>query len=201
MDKIAKDVGDIQSRLLDHRPVINAEIRYFVREFEEKRGYRESRLLENINKSVLEANEQMPPANSEDMNQQLSEVIKRLAAAHHMAERVQQRELEAQQGTQLKANMEQLKEDWAEFLKEQQRLKEEVDEEHARAVGQLSAKYSEKKKELAKFTLWSADNNVKMWRNKCALCEQSQSQTAALHTPDKTTDSAWWSWLLETKEH
>lgn len=49
--------------------------------------------------------------------------------------------------------MEQLKEDWAEFLKEQQRLKEEVDEEHARAVGQLSAKYNEKKKELAKFTL------------------------------------------------
>lgn len=57
------------------------------------------------------------------------------------------------QGTQLKANMEQLKEDWAEFLKEQQRLKEEVDEEHARAVGQLSTKYNEKKKELAKFTL------------------------------------------------
>lgn len=57
------------------------------------------------------------------------------------------------QGTQLKANMEQLKEDWAEFLKEQQRLQEEVDEEHARAVGQLSAKYAEKKKELAKFTL------------------------------------------------
>lgn len=49
--------------------------------------------------------------------------------------------------------MEQLKEDWAEFLKEQQRLKEEVDEEHARAVGQLSTKYNEKKKELAKFTL------------------------------------------------
>lgn len=30
----AADVGDIQSRLLDHRPIINAEIRYFVREFE-----------------------------------------------------------------------------------------------------------------------------------------------------------------------
>lgn len=153
MDKIAKDVGDIQSRLLDHRPVINAEIRYFMREFEEKRGYRESRLLENINKSVLETNEQMPPANFEDMKHQLSDINKRLDAANHMAERVQQRELEAQQGTQLKANMEQLKEDWAEFLKEQQRLKEEVDEQHARAVGQLSTKYNEKKKELAKFTL------------------------------------------------
>lgn len=31
---VPADVGDIQSRLLDHRPVINAEIRYFVREFE-----------------------------------------------------------------------------------------------------------------------------------------------------------------------
>lgn len=28
------DVGDIQSRLIDHRPVIQGEIRYFVREFE-----------------------------------------------------------------------------------------------------------------------------------------------------------------------
>uniref|UniRef100_A0A3Q2FCI9 Biogenesis of lysosome-related organelles complex 1 subunit 5 n=1 Tax=Cyprinodon variegatus TaxID=28743 RepID=A0A3Q2FCI9_CYPVA len=40
MEKIAKDVNDIQSRLLDHRPVITAEIRFFVREFEEKRGLR-----------------------------------------------------------------------------------------------------------------------------------------------------------------
>lgn len=38
------DVGDIQSRLLDHRPVVNAEIRYFVKEFEvlkEKKKLRE----------------------------------------------------------------------------------------------------------------------------------------------------------------
>lgn len=158
MDKIAKDVGDVQSRLLDHRPVINAEIRYFVREFEEKRGHRESRLLENINKTVLETNEQMLPSNVESINQQLSDVFKRLEAANHMTERVQQRELEAQQSTQLQANMEQMKEEWAEFLKEQQRLKEEVDVEHAKAVGQLSTQYSEKKKDLAKHSaIWSAD--------------------------------------------
>lgn len=152
MDKIIKDVGDIQSRLLDHRPVINAEIRYFVREFEEKRGHRESRLLENLNKMVVETNEQMVPSNLDDMKQQLSDVIKRLEAANHMAHRVQQRELETHQSNQLQANMDCLKEDWAEFLKEQQRLKEEVDEEHAKAVGQLSAQYSEKKKELDKLS-------------------------------------------------
>ncbi|XP_042366280.1 biogenesis of lysosome-related organelles complex 1 subunit 5 [Plectropomus leopardus] len=149
MDKITKDVGDIQSRLFDHRPVINAEIHYFVREFEEKRGHRESRLLENLNKMVPEANEQMLPTDLEGM---LSDVVKRLEAANHMAERVQQRELEAQQSTQLQGNMERLKDEWADFLKEQQRLKEEVDEEHAKAVGQLSTQYSEKKKDLAKFS-------------------------------------------------
>ncbi|XP_059182974.1 biogenesis of lysosome-related organelles complex 1 subunit 5 [Centropristis striata] len=149
MEKIAKDVGDIQSRLLDHRPVINAEVRYFVREFEEKRGHRESRLLENLNKMVPETNEQMLPT---DLQGMLSDVVTRLEAANHMADRVQQRELEAQQSTQLQANMEHLKDDWAEFLKEQQRLKEEVDEEHAKAVGQLSTRYSEKKKDLTKFS-------------------------------------------------
>lgn len=55
------------------------------------------------------------------------------------------------QSTQLQGNMERLKEEWAEFLKEQQRLKEEVDEEHAKTVGQLSTQYSEKKKDLTKF--------------------------------------------------
>lgn len=151
MEKIAQDVGDIQSRLLDHRPVINAEIRYFVKEFEEKRGHRESRLLENINKMVLETNEQLQVIDFEAMAQQLTDVKMRLEAANHMTERVQQRELEAQQSTQLQANMERLKEERAEFLREQQRLKEEIDEEHDKAVGELSTKYCEMQKELTKY--------------------------------------------------
>ncbi|XP_071341625.1 biogenesis of lysosome-related organelles complex 1 subunit 5 [Trachinotus anak] len=153
MDKIAKDVGDIQSRLLHHRPIINAEIRFFVREFEEKRGHRESRLLENLNKMVVEANEQVLPTNLEDLNQGvMSNIIKRLEAANHMADRVHQREVEAQQSAQLQTNMEHLKDEWTDFLKEQQRLKEEVDEEHDKAVGRLSTHYSEMKMDLTKFS-------------------------------------------------
>lgn len=56
------------------------------------------------------------------------------------------------QSTQLQANMERLKDEWAEFLKEQQRLKEEVDEEHAKAIGQVSTQYSEMKKDLTKLS-------------------------------------------------
>lgn len=54
------------------------------------------------------------------------------------------------QSTQLQENMDRLKDEWTEFLKEQQRLKEEADEEHNKAVEQLKAKYSEMEKELAK---------------------------------------------------
>lgn len=152
MDKVIKDVGDIQSRLLDHRPIINAETRYFVREFEEKRGHRESRLLDNLNKSVTETNEQLQNSSSEDIKQQLNDVIARLGAANHVAQRIQQREQEGQ-GSQLQGSMEHLKQEWEDFLKEQQRLKEEVDEEHAKAVGEISAKYNDMKKDLEKLDI------------------------------------------------
>lgn len=56
------------------------------------------------------------------------------------------------QSTQVQTNMELLKNEWEEFLKEQQRLKEEVDEEHDKAVAQLSSKYSEMNKDLSRFS-------------------------------------------------
>lgn len=48
--------------------------------------------------------------------------------------------------------MEKCKADCEDFLKEQARLKEEVDEEHVKAVSRLSTLYSEMKKDLAKFS-------------------------------------------------
>lgn len=56
------------------------------------------------------------------------------------------------QSPQLQANMDRLKEERAEFLKKQQRLKEEIDEEHDKAVGELTTKYCEMQKELTKFS-------------------------------------------------
>lgn len=45
---------------------------------QEKRGHRESRLLENLNKMVEEANEEMLPANFATVNQDvMSNIIKR----------------------------------------------------------------------------------------------------------------------------
>lgn len=43
-----------------------------------------------------------------------------------------------------------LKDEWTEFLREQQRLRMEVDEKHNEAVRQLTAKYCEMEKELVR---------------------------------------------------
>ncbi|MBN3305028.1 BL1S5 protein, partial [Amia calva] len=146
------DVGDVQSRLLDHRPVIQGEIRYFVREFEEKRGFRETRLLDNLNKMVVETNEQAIPKCAEAMHSHLCDALTRLEAANHMIQRIQQRELEAQQSSNLQACEDRRKAEWEEFMKEQSRRREAIDEEQAKAVGRLSAQYSEMEKDLAKFS-------------------------------------------------
>ncbi|KAG7246133.1 hypothetical protein CRUP_031592, partial [Coryphaenoides rupestris] len=76
----------------------------------EKRGHREVRLLENVNKMVVEANEQVMPRCLQGIHQPLADLSTRLEVANHTAQRVQQRELEAQQSAQLQAGVAQERE-------------------------------------------------------------------------------------------
>ncbi|XP_023413447.2 biogenesis of lysosome-related organelles complex 1 subunit 5 isoform X1 [Loxodonta africana] len=91
---IIKDLGEIHSRLLDHRPVIQGETRYFVKEFEEKRGLREMRVLENLKNMIHETNEHALPRCKETMQDSLNQVLQRLQAANHSVCRLQQKEQE-----------------------------------------------------------------------------------------------------------
>ncbi|XP_051542732.1 biogenesis of lysosome-related organelles complex 1 subunit 5 [Myxocyprinus asiaticus] len=162
MEKIIKDVGDIQSGLIDHRPVLQGEIRYFLKEFE-KRAFRECRLLENLNKMISDTNDHDLPQCTESMDEKLCDACTQLEAVKHMAQRIQQRELEAEQlipplnETELCVcvcvcmYVERTRQDWEDFQKEQCALKEEVDEEHVKAVSRLSAQYDEMKKDLSKY--------------------------------------------------
>ncbi|XP_020865528.1 biogenesis of lysosome-related organelles complex 1 subunit 5 isoform X2 [Phascolarctos cinereus] len=91
---IIKDLGEIHSRLLDHRPIIQGETRYFVKEFEEKRGLREVRVLENLKNVIQETNEQILPKCRETMQDHLSQTLQRLQAASHLVHKLQQKEQE-----------------------------------------------------------------------------------------------------------
>ncbi|XP_010944039.1 biogenesis of lysosome-related organelles complex 1 subunit 5 isoform X1 [Camelus ferus] len=151
---IIKDLGEIHSRLLDHRPVIQGETRYFVKEFEEKRGLREMRVLENLKNMIHETNEHMLPTCGETMRESLDQVLQRLQAATDSVCRLQQREQERKKihNDHLLASEKQHIIQWEEFMKGQHSKQAAVDEEHRRAVGRLREQYAEMEKDLAKFS-------------------------------------------------
>ncbi|KAJ7395821.1 Biogenesis of lysosome-related organelles complex 1 subunit 5 [Pitangus sulphuratus] len=125
---IIKDVGEIYSRLLDHRPVIQGEIRYFVKEFE---------------------------ASFYDLEQQtdLLQFVVSVQAANDMIHKLQEKECEVRklQADKVMAREEKCIAHWEEFMKEQQNKRAEVDEEHRKAMERLKEQYSEMEKELAKY--------------------------------------------------
>ncbi|XP_035416252.1 biogenesis of lysosome-related organelles complex 1 subunit 5 [Cygnus atratus] len=153
LQPIIKDVGEIYSRLLDHRPVIQGEIRYFVKEFEEKRGLRELRVLENLKSTIFEANENILPKCELSMHDNLNKVLKKLQASNNMIHRLQEREREERklQADKLMADEENRVAQWESFMKEQQNKQAEVDEEHRKAMERLKEQYSEMEKELDKY--------------------------------------------------
>ncbi|XP_021488795.2 biogenesis of lysosome-related organelles complex 1 subunit 5 [Meriones unguiculatus] len=151
---IIKDLGEIHSRLLDHRPVTQGEIRYFVKEFEEKRGLRELRVLENLKNMIQETNEHMLPKCKETMQDGLAEALQRLQAANDSIGRLQQREQEKKKviNEHLTASEKQRLLQWEEFMKGQPERRAQVDDEHRRAMERLKEQYAEMEKDLAKFS-------------------------------------------------
>ncbi|XP_062953002.1 biogenesis of lysosome-related organelles complex 1 subunit 5 isoform X3 [Cynocephalus volans] len=174
---VIKDLGEIHSRLLDHRPVIQGETRYFVKEFEEKRGLREMRVLENLKNMIHETNEHTLPKCRETMQDYLNQVLQRLQAANDSVCRLQQREQERKKhlsyqyvsspcapfslelwnqytihNDHLIASEKQHILQWEDFMKEQPNKRAEVDEEHRKAMERLKEQYAEMEKDLAKFS-------------------------------------------------
>ncbi|XP_027700552.1 biogenesis of lysosome-related organelles complex 1 subunit 5 isoform X1 [Vombatus ursinus] len=151
---IIKDLGEIHSRLLDHRPIIQGETRYFVKEFEEKRGLREVRVLENLKNVIQETNEQILPKCRETMQDHLSQALQRLQAASHLVHKLQQKEQEQRKlnNQYLLISEKQRITQWEDFMKEQHNKQAAVDEEHKKATERLKEQYAEMEKDLAKFS-------------------------------------------------
>ncbi|XP_037374743.1 biogenesis of lysosome-related organelles complex 1 subunit 5-like [Talpa occidentalis] len=151
---IIKDLGEIHSRLLDHRPIIQGEARYFVKEFEEKRGLREMRVLENLKHMTQETSEQTLPRCQEAMELSLRPLLQTVQAAAASASRLQQRERDRRQilNDHLIASEKKQRAQWEAFMTQQRGEQAAVDEEHSRALGRLRAQYAQMEKDLAKFS-------------------------------------------------
>ncbi|XP_001367782.1 biogenesis of lysosome-related organelles complex 1 subunit 5 [Monodelphis domestica] len=151
---IIKDLGEIHSRLLDHRPIIQGETRFFVKEFEEKRGLREVRVLENLKNVIQETNEQILPKCRDTMHDHLSQALQKLQAATHLVHKLQQKEQEQRKlhNHHLLISEKQRITQWEDFMKEQHSKQSAVDEEHKKATERLKEQYAEMEKDLAKFS-------------------------------------------------
>lgn len=148
---IIKDVGEIHSRLLDHRPIIQGETRYFIKEFEEKRGHREMRVLENVKNSLSETSDHVLPRCTDVMQDQFGLVLKSLETANSTIHRLQQREQDNEKSNAAtKVRHEKLHSQWEAFMKEQEQRRLAIDEEHNKAVLRLKEQYAQMDRELSK---------------------------------------------------
>ncbi|NXJ67068.1 BL1S5 protein, partial [Rostratula benghalensis] len=121
--------------------------------WQEKRGLRELRVLENLKNTIFDTNEHVLPKCEQAMHNSLNETVKRLQAANDMIHRLQEKEQEARklQADKLMAREEKRVAHWEELTKEQQNKQAEVDEEHRKAMERLKEQYSDMEKELAKY--------------------------------------------------
>lgn len=150
---VIKDLGEIHSRLFDHRPVIQGETRFFLREFEEKRGLRELRSLEKLRNITQETSQDTLPMCEDAMRDGLGPVLQRLATASEVARRLQQREHEWKRGQQerLAAWEQQQAQRLDELRQEQRGLEAALDEEHRGAEARLREHFSRREQELRRF--------------------------------------------------
>ncbi|XP_035232905.1 biogenesis of lysosome-related organelles complex 1 subunit 5-like [Stegodyphus dumicola] len=57
LSKVVRDIGDVQSRLFDHRPFTQGEAKFLLQEFEEKRKEREMQYMFEMLEMVTDIRE------------------------------------------------------------------------------------------------------------------------------------------------
>ncbi|KAK6618070.1 hypothetical protein RUM44_002512 [Polyplax serrata] len=128
MANVIKDIGEIWTRLFDHRPFINGEIKFFLQEFEEKRGDKEvERLFETLQNlteiryTQLDRIKLQGETNLETLKKQVDE-------STSMLNRILEREGSYKENSDLQTNRELRKAELDSFIKESIQRCEKVDE-------------------------------------------------------------------------
>lgn len=151
---IIKDLGEVHARLLDHRPIVQGEARYFVKEFEERRGLRELRVLENLRGTIEETARLGLPRCRDALGASLSPVLQALRSASEAAGRLQQREQQRREAREehLLAAERGRRAQWEAFAQEQRGQRAALDAEHGRALARLREQYARMDEDLARFS-------------------------------------------------
>ncbi|XP_069675251.1 biogenesis of lysosome-related organelles complex 1 subunit 5 [Periplaneta americana] len=140
MAAVIKDVGEIWTRLFDHRPFLSGEIKFFLKEFEEKRADREVERLFQILERATEIKETQLDRVKLASDVHLPTLNANLEVAVSMCNRILEKEEEHRSDTALLAKREIRKAEWESFI-----------EDMTQKCSKVDATFEEKEEELREF--------------------------------------------------
>ncbi|CAH1772353.1 unnamed protein product [Owenia fusiformis] len=147
-EAISKDVGEIYSRLFDHKPVIQGEINYFIKEFEEKRQDREVERLHKMAYHMEELNNKVMPECHNNMEKYLGDIEAKIKAATYMCNKVTEKEAALNSDELLKSSRAARVKEWSEFIEEMCEKSKAVDDNHEEQAQKLLNHYKELEENL-----------------------------------------------------
>ncbi|CAK9807106.1 Biogenesis of lysosome-related organelles complex 1 subunit 5 [Anthophora plagiata] len=148
MASIIKDTGEIWSRLFDHRPFIQGEISFFLREFQDKRGDREVERLFKILEYSTELKESQHDRTEQLGDCHLPSLKANVDVALSMCERVLQREQDFDSDRVLQENRKIRKLEWEKFVNDMSEKCEKVNQTFEEKENEIREFYIDLEKKL-----------------------------------------------------
>lgn len=139
-----EDITEVHSRLFNHRPFLQGEVKHFVREFEEKRGDRE---VENIFSCLERVSELrdlgLPGLLSSAGSNSSTSLVANLEVAESMLGRILEQGETGEVEKTLVASREAREKEWTNFLQEVQIRCKKVDQSFKEQEDSIRKKYQD----------------------------------------------------------
>ncbi|XP_032529104.1 biogenesis of lysosome-related organelles complex 1 subunit 5 isoform X1 [Danaus plexippus] len=118
MTELSREISEIWSRLFDHRPFLNGEIKFMLKEFEEKRGDREVENLFAILEKLTDIKDTQLEKVEKASSTALPVLAEKLNQALQLSEEIEADYLELQKKSKQKLaeNKEKRQQEWDQFI-------------------------------------------------------------------------------------
>ncbi|XP_047985046.1 biogenesis of lysosome-related organelles complex 1 subunit 5 isoform X2 [Leguminivora glycinivorella] len=118
MTELSREIGEVWARLFDHRPFLNGEIKFMLKEFEEKRGDREVENLFYILEKVTDIKDSQVDKIKKGSEAALPVLSEKLNQALEVCEAVETDYLKVQKTCEQKRteNREKRQKEWDQFI-------------------------------------------------------------------------------------
>jgi len=139
-----EDIQEVHSRLFNHRPFLQGEVKHFLREFEEKRGDRE---VENIFSCLERVSELrdlgLPQLLTSTSSNSSTSLVANLQVAESMLSRILEQEETGEVEKTLVASRDAREREWTNFLQEVQVRCKKIDQSFKEQEDSIRKKYQD----------------------------------------------------------